>query len=360
MKLPHFLCATVLLVTCIPSVLPAQTRGASALDRARALRAAKEAVEMAKDRQIRQDALDKALALSESDEGKQIQDAAKKALKADNLGATVEDLKQRAIEDARLREMLENASPEAAAIIEASQRAPELSAAAAAQLAGQALAGVGASPPDGETGVPTAPDRVVVPPRKIREPAPNDIEKGSVIITSDSAFFDATNKIAIFKGDVFVDHPGFDIWCDTLEVFFKKSAGEVSGAAPAGAAPAGDAPAGEGEGEDVGSEVEKIIATGREVRIEKQSTDGTLQIGKCRRAVYETETGNINLYIWPQVQKDKNLLIAEEESAVITFYPNGAWKALGKTKSIIAEVQKSRTEEEAAEEAPAPPPTGAP
>ncbi|MDG2122319.1 MAG: LptA/OstA family protein [Verrucomicrobiales bacterium] len=280
-----------------------------------ALGEAAEALREARDRNL---GLDKLREAANSKEAMRLREQAKQAMKRRTEDEGAPALVKRATQEAVLRNVKENVSERAAALIRASAATPPpVPGGGGAFLVAQNTVTSG--------GEATEPGNVTVPPKAgaadsvVTEPAKEEI----LIKARDVAYFDANSKVAIFEGKVEVDHPGFDIFCDKLEVFFVKE--EVVGE-PA-------APEEEGGIDEEGSEIEMVRATGREVLIHKLGANGQMQIGKCREAIYYAKTGRVEMMIWPQVQQGQYIIMAKEEGTKMIFSANGEMNATGETES---------------------------
>lgn len=160
------------------------------------------------------------------------------------------------------------------------------------------------------------------------------------IIATQEASFDEKAHKAIFIGDVHVTDPQFNLVCDKLTAYLKKSA--TGGAAKEKAAPnADDKPA---TGPDDGGGLERAIAEGHVVITQdKPSSDGgepTHYIGKGARADYDAKTGDVTLTGWPQVQSGINNQVATEQSTVMILNRDGRMKTIGPSKTVIQENAK--------------------
>ncbi len=278
----------------------------------------------------------------------------------------------------RMAEALQGLSPEGKALL-AQNQAPQPKALSADSAASAA--------PEG------TPKPKPLKPEPLTEP--NGPDTKQTIITGDVTFFDSTNNIAVFVGNVVVDSPQFHITCDEFEVHMRKQAkddaddkagpdakgakpadakaakgtkGDAKGAKGAKAAPpaakpdlktlAVTAPAtAPGTGEKPGAAVahdaqnpadtsiENAIAKGRKVVIIKHSPDGKIQIGQSRHAYYDGNSGDITLRESPQVQDGNDLHISLEPTTVMVLTQNGALHTTGRatTKLKQAEGQAAPT-----------------
>ena len=152
----------------------------------------------------------------------------------------------------------------------------------------------------------------VPPPKQVKpNPMPHSAGNGASMtrITADESQFDANANVVTFEGNVELDHPEFDLTCDTLEVQMPKKEG-ADGAG--GGNPTEEAASGG---------IDKAIARGYVV-IEKLKPDGTLQVAIARRAVYDATTGNIVLTDFPQLQDGTNLIKGKTEATRIYLRPD--------------------------------------
>lgn len=111
-------------------------------------------------------------------------------------------------------------------------------------------------------------------------------DKDHMAITSKESVMDNAKGLLIFTGNVFVDHPEFEIKCEKLEIFMAEGAmaegGEKSSEAP----------------------FKRAIASGGMVEIKRTSPDGKLQIALARRADYDAITKDIVLSGGPPYIQD--------------------------------------------------------
>ena len=142
-----------------------------------------------------------------------------------------------------------------------------------------------------------------------------------------ASFFDAERRLVVFTGAVQVDHPQFFIACDRLELHMRK----------------------DGEGIDNSKfhnrTIEKSIATGKRVIVEKKVEDPKdLEVGRCRRAEFDGDTGNIQLLVSPEIQKGRHVQRALEDSTVITIPPNGQPVVDGRAELILVKSPPKKTQ----------------
>lgn len=132
------------------------------------------------------------------------------------------------------------------------------------------------------------------------------------VIAMGEAEFTGEGNLVIFRRDVSVNHPDFDLKCDVLHVYLNEE-----------------------------GEMERAVATGY-VQIVKKGTKSS-QIGKARRAIYLPQTEDIELREWPQVQHGKNLHIARAADTKMMLYKNGDMKTFGPSESRVIQSSKSGT-----------------
>jgi lipopolysaccharide export system protein LptA len=159
------------------------------------------------------------------------------------------------------------------------------------------------------------------------------------ITASQEASFDEKTRKAIFIGEVHVNDPQFNLVCDKLTAFLKKSTG------PNGAkdAPAPNATPKPAVGPDDSGGLEKAIAEGHVVITQdKPNPDGgepTHYIGRGSRVEYDAKTGDVTLTGWPQVQSGINNQVATDQSTVMILNRDGRMKTIGPSKTVIQEEQ---------------------
>ncbi|MDB6075275.1 MAG: hypothetical protein JWO89_2915 [Verrucomicrobiaceae bacterium] len=265
----------------------------------------------------------------------------------------------------RMAEALQGMSPEGKALLAQNQARPP-------------KVPIGSAP--GEKAADAAPEGTPKPKPLKPEPLtePNGPETKQTIITGDVTFFDSTNNIAVFVGNVVVDSPQFHITCDEFEVHMRKQAKDDADgkagpdaksakpadpktakgtkgtkAAPLAAKPdlktlAVTAPAtAPGTAEKPGAAVthdaqnpadasiESAIGKGRKVVIVKHSPDGKTQIGQSRHAYYDGNSGDITLRESPQVQDGNDLHISLEPTTVMVLTQNGALHTTGRATTKL-------------------------
>jgi hypothetical protein len=336
--------------------------GISARERDAALERAKAALDAAR-RQKPGAATSEAVQKAATAEGARQLKAAAAAALASRQSLSEGFAARRAADQDELDQAKAGVTPEAAEIIRTSDATPPpprpgLIAQATPTAPGPAPATGGSNGAFDPSKVPV-PDRVHAPAKDKPEPS------GQILISASKlGYFDANNRIAIFSGEVAVDHPGFDLFCEHLEVHFKEKPAttaeppapaptpgpEAAGSAGAGETPPATGPPGGDPGGGIG-EIDFVVATGKEVKILKPAADGEMQIGKCKKAIYTADEGSLEMQIWPQAQRGRTLVKSLSEDARMVFSENGTMEAHGPHDTVIVK-------DEAPEARPAPAPGG--
>jgi len=294
------------------------------------------ALQLAKDRAEKEDAARKNKLAKQRADSERLTARANRVLKADKSGADAKREARRRAQEAAIERMKKEASLEA--VYEMEQAGKKSKPAPPEQLPEVVgKGGVQNSVPllvaqnTVETVVSGLSGEVAVPARVVKDTKTKAPPKNQVVITADTGFFDANASIALFEGEVFVDHPGFDLYSEKLEVFFE-SDDEVEGAETQGGS----------------RKIRKAIATGKEVIVKKLNDKGKLQIGKCRKLIYDGRTEKVTLLIWPQVQQDDGVLIkADEKSTEIVFDKDGRMKTFGKATTSFGSGDAKGAEKQA-------------
>ncbi len=255
---------------------------------------------------------------------------------------------------AKLQSTLENVSPEAreriespvpvAVVVEDENQPPPPPMQMAQNT--DAVSSAPAIPPPASPASPGAPKPQPLKPTPLENPA---IKASRTIIDSTDSFFDANKSIGVFTGNVRVYSPRFYLECDELEVFMKKS--NPDDKKPA--SPEDDEPPG-GE-EDEESNIEKIIARGAMVLIEKHTENGQdIQVGKCKHLTFDGATKIVTLRVWPQVQRGPHLQVSKDASTVMTISPKGELNTVGNHRTEILQGEAAKLKTKGLRRAPEP------
>lgn len=166
--------------------------------------------------------------------------------------------------------------------------------------------------------------------------------KGETEITALEATFDQKTREAVFIGDVVVKDPEFTVTCDRLTAFLKQQKNGANAAPPADPPPTSAPSAGEAKGGGLDHAIAEA-AKGKEVLIQqdKFEADGTItkNIGRAKRATFDSKSGDIVLTGSPSVQQGINLCIAQSEDTVMTLNRNGRMKVEGPHTTKIKDTQ---------------------
>lgn len=180
--------------------------------------------------------------------------------------------------------------------------------------------------------------------------APAKKPEDHTTIDSEAVDIDTKNSISVFIGNVTVRNPQFRLTTDgVFEVYMKKQpkqpkadpakAGDPKAGdtkkAPAPEINPGSAAKGLDNPSDPDSGVEKAIAKGKMVTIEKKDAEGNVKIGKSRHAFFDGKTEDITLSDWPQVQSGENVIIATEASTTMVLTKAGKLKVNGRARTDI-------------------------
>jgi len=145
----------------------------------------------------------------------------------------------------------------------------------------------------------------------------------TTISSKKGAYLDSKAYMATFTGSVSVVDARFSLTCDKLTAFFVRPSVES---------------AGEVKGESGRSGLDKAEAEGDVIIIQdKVGEKGEVErsLARAQKAVYDSQTGNITLSGWPQVEQKQNVTMAAEESTVIVLNRKGKLEVLGHSKSIL-------------------------
>ncbi len=132
------------------------------------------------------------------------------------------------------------------------------------------------------------------------------------ITAATQATFDNASSVAEFEGKVVVRDPQFTLFCDKLKVTL----------------------------DDKRKGIKVAEATGNVV-IVQDNTDASGQkiksIGRSGKAIFEPDSGNVTLTIWPQVQHGINNQVATEEGTVMILNRDGRSRTEGGSKTMIVD-----------------------
>lgn len=184
----------------------------------------------------------------------------------------------------------------------------------------------------------TGPQPQALPP--LADPAAKAPEP-TVVIEADEAVFNLREAVFVYTGHVRARHPQFYIECDELVVELqreekadeKEAKREPEEKKLPGKKSADSAITAEDEPRDGG--IRKAVATGSTVLIEKRNAEGEIQMGKCRKAVYDGTSGAITMSNYPQVQRGNILHMATQPDTLMVFEKDGRLRTTGRPRTII-------------------------
>jgi lipopolysaccharide export system protein LptA len=180
----------------------------------------------------------------------------------------------------------------------------------------------------------SSPQPQALPP--LEDPAAKPSEP-TVVIEADEAVFNLREAVFVYTGHVRARHPQFYIECDELLVEMLREEKPDEEAAkekkPADKKRADEAITAGDEPRDSG--IRKAVATGSTVTIEKRNAEGEVQMGKCRKAVYDGATGAITMSNYPQVQRGNILHMATQPDTLMVFEKDGRLRTTGRPRTVI-------------------------
>ena len=160
---------------------------------------------------------------------------------------------------------------------------------------------------------------------------------GTTEITAKEAAFDQKTSQAVFLGDVRVKNPQFNVDCDKLTAFLKKDGKEAPKPNGDAVKPAPAPKPAAKKGSSTGG-LDKAIAEGSVV-ITQEKVDAagelTRNVGRAKRAVFDSSTGDITLTGSPQVEQGINTIVATEESTVMILNQEGRMRVIGPHRTVI-------------------------
>lgn len=175
------------------------------------------------------------------------------------------------------------------------------------------------------------------------QPSGTKIGNGRTEITADEATFEPETHMAIFRQNVVLKDPDFNVVCDKLIAYLKhdqppkpetRRAQRASGAA----APKGGVDPADDPHRTLDKAVAEMNPGGRlEITQDKVETDGSVthSIGHGSKAVYNAITGATVLTGMPDATKGKDRVVATDEKTVITLMRDGGMNTVGPHKVII-------------------------
>lgn len=168
------------------------------------------------------------------------------------------------------------------------------------------------------------------------------------ILAMQGAQFSAKERVATFIGDVRVTDPRFQLACDELTVYLKKTSSAKTAAAPAADAtatpPPMAAPAAKADGDDqsaMGGGIDHAIAKGHVIIVqERPATDGgdpKRSVGRGERADFDNNSGDMVLHGLPSVEQNGNTHVATSENTVMTLRRDNSLVTKGPSRTLITQ-----------------------
>lgn len=136
------------------------------------------------------------------------------------------------------------------------------------------------------------------------------------ITARSSATFDNATNTAEFEGNVVVVDPQFTLFCDKLKVVMNKDRKGLALVEAYG----------------------KVI-----IKQDNKDKDGNSQvsIGRGEKLVYEPDSGNVTITIWPSLQRGRSSQVATEQGTIMILNRDGNLTTKGGSKMVIDDSEQS-------------------
>ncbi len=171
--------------------------------------------------------------------------------------------------------------------------------------------------------------------------------EGATEITAQKRLvFDPKESKAVFTGDVVVVDPRFNLNCEILTAFIKKTEPKIQPQnttkeelAPTKTEPPASSSAPSLNPKNSGG-LEKAIAEGDVVIVQERINEqGEVErsVGRAQKAVYESTTDTISLYGWPRVDQEhkRNSIVSTAADTVMTMSKKGDVDIQGPMKAVF-------------------------
>ena len=177
------------------------------------------------------------------------------------------------------------------------------------------------------------------PVEKANPNAPTETE----ILATEGADFSSKERVAVFKRDVRVNDPRFQLACDRLTVFLSKAAvgdGAGTDALPAPANGGGN-PAATGSNDQSGrGGIDHAKAEGHVIIIQKRppgkpGEEPKISIGRAAEADFDNKTGDMLLRGTPSVEQNGNTHVALSPSTTMTLHRDNSMTTVGPSRTVI-------------------------
>ena len=175
------------------------------------------------------------------------------------------------------------------------------------------------------------------------------------ILAMEGAQFSSKERVAVFTGSVRVTDPRFQLACDELTVYLKKTSAKTPAAAttpaPLGAPTPTSAPSPAATGADdqsaMGGGIDHAVAKGHVIIVqERAATDGgepKRSIGRGERADFDNNTGDMVLHGLPSVEQNGNTHVATSPSTVMTLRRDNSLVTKGPSRTLITQKKGDET-----------------
>lgn len=137
------------------------------------------------------------------------------------------------------------------------------------------------------------------------------------ITAKKQATFDNNANTAEFEGNVVVQDPQFTLFCDKLRVTLSKDR----------------------KGLQLAEATGNVIIVQNNTDENGKSSKAT---GRAGKAVYEPNSGDVTLSIWPSIQHDVNMQKATEEGTIMILNRSGTSKTIGGSTTVIVETSDQK------------------
>ena len=210
------------------------------------------------------------------------------------------------------------------------------------QVANPAVPGAAATPP-----ATTDVAANVENPPPVEKPDPNAPTETEILAT-DGADFASKERIAVFKGDVRVNDPRFQLACDRLTVFLSKAAagdgtGKDASPTPGNTPPTnggGNSPAAGANDQNGRGGIDHAKAEGHVIIIQKRppakpGEEAKISIGRAAEADFDNKTGDMLLRGTPSVEQNGNTHVALSPSTTMTLHRDNSMTTVGPSRTVI-------------------------
>lgn len=132
------------------------------------------------------------------------------------------------------------------------------------------------------------------------------------ITATKQATFDNATSVAEFEGRVVVKDPQFTLFCERLKVTLAPNRKGLA-----------------------------LVEAFENVVIVQENTESTGEkiksIGRGGKVVYNPETGEVTLSVWPSVQHGINTQVGTDESTIMIMSRNGKSRTIGTSRTVITD-----------------------